>query len=180
MSEIKLTLNPTAAPAAPAVSPEEAISAAEAAVKEAEAAAEAAKKQEPPKPQFTPEEQQTIDEFSKQIDVTDPKDVDRVVSEIVKDFGRLDISIHVAGGSARIAGAGTKYVDLWEQDPYVIDRVLQVNLYGAIWVSRAAARVMVSQGEGGRIVCFSSIIAQNGLAHCADYAAAKGGVISLV
>ena len=47
-------------------------------------------------------------------------------------------------------------------------------------MSRAAARVMVKQGEGGRIVCFSSIIAQNGLAHCADYAAAKGGVISLV
>ena len=71
MSEIKLTLNPTPAPTAAAISPEEAISAAEAAVKEAEAAAEAAKKQEPPKPQFTPEEQKTIDEFSKQIDVTD-------------------------------------------------------------------------------------------------------------
>lgn len=114
------------------------------------------------------------------IDVTDPTDVDRVVSEVVRDFGRLDISIHVAGGSARIAGKDVKYVDLHEQDSSVIDRVLQVNLYGAIWVSRAAARVMVKQGEGGRIVCFSSIIAQNGLAHCADYAAAKGGVISLV
>lgn len=114
------------------------------------------------------------------IDVTDPADVDRVVSEVVRDFGRLDISIHVAGGSARIAGKDVKYVDLYEQDASVIDRVLQVNLYGAIWVSRAAARVMVKQGEGGRIVCFSSIIAQNGLAHCADYAAAKGGVISLV
>ena len=117
------------------------------------------------------------------IDVTDPEDVDRVVAEVVRDFGRLDIAIHVAGGSARIAqreGKEVRYVDLYEQDPYVIDRVLQVNLYGAIWVSRAAARVMVKQGEGGRIVCFSSIIAQNGLAHCADYAAAKGGVISLV
>jgi 3-oxoacyl-[acyl-carrier protein] reductase len=114
------------------------------------------------------------------IDVTDPKDVDRVVAEVVKDFGRLDIAIHVAGGSARIAGKDAKYVDLHEQEEYVIDRVLQVNLYGAIWVSRAAARVMVHQGEGGRIVCFSSIIAQNGLAHCSDYAAAKGGVVSLV
>ena len=114
------------------------------------------------------------------IDVTSPSDVDRVVNEVVKDFGRLDIAIHVAGGSARIAGKDVKYLDLWEQEEYVIDRVLQVNLYGAIWVSRAAARVMVAQGEGGRIVCFSSIIAQNGLAHCSDYAAAKGGVVSLV
>ena len=114
------------------------------------------------------------------IDVTSPADVERVVGEVVSDFGRLDIAIHVAGGSARIAGKNVKYVDLYEQEESVIDRVLQVNLYGAIWVSRAAARVMVKQGEGGRIVCFSSIIAQNGLAHCADYAAAKGGVISLV
>ena len=114
------------------------------------------------------------------IDVTDPKDVDRVVAEVVKDFGRLDISIHVAGGSARIAGKDVKYLPLHEQDEYVIDRVLQVNLYGAIWVSRAAARVMIEQGEGGRIVCFSSIIAQNGFATASDYAAAKGGVVSLV
>ena len=31
-------------------------------------------------------------------DVTDSKDVDRVVDEIVKDFGRLDIMVHIAGG----------------------------------------------------------------------------------
>ena len=38
------------------------------------------------------------------LDVTDSKDVDRVAEEIVKDFGRLDIMVHIAGGSARIAG----------------------------------------------------------------------------
>ena len=41
-------------------------------------------------------------------DVTDSKDVDRVVDEIVKDFGRLDIRLHIAGGSARIAGPDAK------------------------------------------------------------------------
>lgn len=113
------------------------------------------------------------------VDVTDYKDVDRMVDEIVKDFGRLDASIHVAGGSARIAGKDTKYLPLIEQDPAVINHVLQVNLYGAFWVSRAAARVMVNQGEGGRIINFSSLIAFNGFANCTDYAAAKGGVVSM-
>ena len=112
-------------------------------------------------------------------DVTDSKDVDRVVDEIVKDFGRLDIMVHIAGGSARIAGPNAKYVPLVEQEDYVIDRVLKVNLYGAFYASRAAARVMIKQGEGGKIINFSSAVGINGLASCCDYAASKGGVISL-
>lgn len=112
-------------------------------------------------------------------DVTDSKDVDRVVDEIVNDFGRLDIMVHVAGGSARIAGADAKYLPLVEQEDYVIDRVIKVNLYGAFWASRAAARVMINQGKGGRIINFASAVGLNGLRGCADYAASKGGVMSL-
>lgn len=112
-------------------------------------------------------------------DVTDSKDVDRVVDEIVKDFGRLDIMVHVAGGSARIAGPKARYVPLVEQEDYVIDKVLKINLYGAFWASRAAARVMIKQGEGGKIINFSSAVGFNGLACSTDYAASKGGVISL-
>ncbi len=104
-------------------------------------------------------------------DVTDSNDVDRVVDEILNDFGRLDIMVHIAGGSARIAGKDAKYVPLVEQEDYVIDKVLKINLYGAFWASRAAAKVMIKQGEGGKIINFS--------ATCCDYAAAKGGVISL-
>ena len=113
------------------------------------------------------------------IDVTDSKNVDEVVSEVVKDFGRIDISVHVAGGSARIAGKDAKYVPLVEQEDYVIDRVLKVNLYGAFWVSRAVARVMIKQGNGGKIINFSSAVGLNGLKCYSDYAASKGGVISL-
>ena len=113
------------------------------------------------------------------IDVTDSKSVDNVVDNIVKDFGRLDIMVHIAGGSARIAGPNAKYVPLVEQEDYVIDRVLKVNLYGAFWASRAAARVMIKQGEGGKIINFSSAVGINGLAGCVDYAASKGGVMSL-
>lgn len=87
--------------------------------------------------------------------------------------------VHIAGGSARIAGKDAKYVPLVEQEDYVIDKVLKINLYGAFWASRAAARVMIKQGEGGKIINFSSAVGLNGLATCCDYAASKGGVISL-
>ncbi len=111
-------------------------------------------------------------------DVTDSKSVDETVEKIVSDFGRLDIMVHVAGGSARIAEGG-RYVPLAEQEDHVIDTVLKVNLYGAFWASRAAARVMIKQGEGGKIINFSSAVGLNGLATCCDYAASKGGVIAL-
>lgn len=113
------------------------------------------------------------------IDVTESKSVDETVAKIVNDFGRIDISIHIAGGSARIAGKDAKYLPLVEQEDYVIDRVLKVNLYGAFWISRATARQMIKQGEGGKIINFSSAVAFNGLKTCCDYAASKGGVISL-
>ncbi len=112
------------------------------------------------------------------IDVTDSASVNSVVDEIVKDFGRLDILVHVAGGSSRLAGPNT-YKPLIEQEDYVIDTVLKVNLYGAFYASRAAAKAMVKQGEGGKIINFSSVIGFNGLANMCDYAAAKGGVIAL-
>lgn len=111
-------------------------------------------------------------------DVTDSKDVDRVTEKIVKDFGSLDIMVHIAGGSARIAGSDAKYVPLVEQEDYVIDTVLKVNLYGAIWASRAAARIMIKQGHGGKIINFSSTVGFNGLKCASDYAASKGGVTS--
>ena len=112
-------------------------------------------------------------------DVTDSASIDSAINQAASDFGRLDIMVHIAGGSARIAGKDAKYRPLVEQEDYVIDRVLKVNLYGAFYASRAAARVMIQQGEGGKIINFSSAVGINGLKCCADYAAAKGGVMSL-
>lgn len=112
-------------------------------------------------------------------DVTESKSIEDAMIQAAKDLGRLDIMVHIAGGSARIAGKDAKYVSLVEQEDYVIDRVLKVNLYGAFWASRAAARIMIKQGEGGKIINFSSAVALNGLVGCCDYAASKGGVISL-
>lgn len=112
-------------------------------------------------------------------DVTDSKNIEDAIRQAYQDFGSLDIMVHVAGGSARIAGKNAEYHPLVEQEDYVIDRVLKVNLYGALWSSRAAARIMIEQGTGGKIVNFSSAVGFNGLKGCVDYAASKGGVISM-
>lgn len=112
-------------------------------------------------------------------DVSDSVSITAAIEKAAEDFGRLDIMIHVAGGSARIAGPEARYVPLVEQEDYVIDTVLKVNLYGAFWASRAAARIMIRQGKGGRIINFASAVGLNGLATCCDYAASKGGVMSL-
>lgn len=112
-------------------------------------------------------------------DVSNSAAIGAAIEKAAEDFGRLDIMIHAAGGSARIAGPEAKYRILAEQEDYIIERVLQVNLFGAIWSSRAAAKIMLRQGEGGRIINFSSTVGVNGLAGSSDYAAAKGGIMSM-
>ena len=62
----------------------------------------------------------------------------------------------------------------------VIEDMIGVNLMGAFWSNRAAARIMLAQGEGGKIINFASAIGFNGLAKRCGYAASKGGVMSLV
>ena len=109
------------------------------------------------------------------IDVTKSESVNAVVAEVIKDFGHIDISIHVAGGSARIAGPNV-FAHLIDQKDYVIDKVLKVNLYGAMYVARAVGKHMVDNGIKGRIISFSSVVGVNGLIGCSDYAAAKAGV----
>ena len=113
-------------------------------------------------------------------DVSDSVDIERAINAATDELGTLWAMVHVAGGSARIAGADAKYLPLVDQEDYVIDRVLKVNLYGAIYCSRAAAKVMRDQGEGGRIINFASIVGINGLKYCAEYAVSKAGVIGLI
>ena len=112
-------------------------------------------------------------------DVTDCAVITACIGRAAEEMGGIDMMIHVAGGTARIAGPDTKYLPLTEQEPRVIQRVLDVNLMGAIWCSRAAAKHMIAQGRGGKILNFSSAVGLNGLKNCTDYAAAKAGVMGL-
>ena len=112
-------------------------------------------------------------------DVTESASITDAMEQAAADFGRLDIMIHAAGGSTGIAGPKAKWANLVDQEDWVIDKVLKVNLYGAFYASRAAARIMIRQGEGGKIINFGSTVGLNGLCGSTDYAAAKGGIMSM-
>jgi NAD(P)-dependent dehydrogenase (short-subunit alcohol dehydrogenase family) len=58
------------------------------------------------------------------------------------------------------------------------DRVLSVNLKGAFLCSRAAARIMVERGQGGRIINLASGAAFVPSVNSVHYAASKGGIIA--
>ena len=97
-------------------------------------------------------------------------DVQRVVTDTHKRFGRLDILVNNAGITRDGLLIRMKDAD-W-------DEVLAVNLRAAFQATRAAARVMVRQ-RAGRIVNITSAAGAMGTAGQANYSAAKAGLIGL-
>ncbi len=102
------------------------------------------------------------------LDVTDRRQVDDVVADVVARLGRLDILVNNAGGLLARVTMESMTDDHWHQ-------ILELNLTGAFYCTRAAAPHL---GQGGRIVNVSSMAAQNGGGPGATaYAAAKSGLI---
>lgn len=85
-------------------------------------------------------------------------------------FGRLDHLVTGAGAS--------RPVPLVEMEDDEWDKLVDINLSAVFRISKAAARQMIDQGEGGAIVHISSIAHANGGANLA-YGSAKGGVATL-
>jgi L-rhamnose 1-dehydrogenase len=105
-------------------------------------------------------------------DVSDGAAVRAMVDEVVLGLGGLDIMVNSAG-ICPFHDFLTMPEELW-------DRVHAVNLRGAFLCSQAAARVMVEQGRGGRIISVSSISALVGGGQQAHYTPTKAGVHSLM
>ena len=95
---------------------------------------------------------------------------DEAVARFFASLPRVDILVNCAGGSAR-----GEHAPVWDQSLDVVDRILAVNLRGAISCVRAATPKMIDQ-RSGRIISVGSIIGSAGKAGFADYAAAKAGL----
>ena len=109
-------------------------------------------------------------------DVADEAAVDRAFSEAVATFHRIDACFVNAGVSGRGGGAGgfaSMATTEWR-------RVMSVNLDGAFFTLRAAARHMIERGGGGALAVTSSLSAIMGAPRSQHYAATKGAVISLM
>jgi 3-oxoacyl-[acyl-carrier protein] reductase len=107
-------------------------------------------------------------------DVSDPDAVDVLARQVVDELGRVDIVVNNAGaarGDDRVPVVDLA-VDQWRT-------VIDVNLNGTFYMSRAFARRLVEQGDGGSIVNISSIGGKMMAARTAAYAASKAGIHAL-
>jgi len=101
-------------------------------------------------------------------DVSQRADVERMLDATLAAFGRLDIAVCNAGICPEQSFLEITD-DHWQQ-------VLSVNLYGAFVVSQLAARQMVKQGEGGKIIFTSSVHEDIPYPRYTAYCASKGGL----
>jgi NAD(P)-dependent dehydrogenase (short-subunit alcohol dehydrogenase family) len=108
-------------------------------------------------------------------DIRQPEQIAGVVDRAVADLGRVDILVNNAGTSW---GAAPEDVPIegWQ-------KVLDVNLTGAFLFTQSVGRVLIAQGEGGKIVNVASVAAYRGAPQAAmnsiPYNASKGGVVAL-
>jgi NAD(P)-dependent dehydrogenase (short-subunit alcohol dehydrogenase family) len=90
------------------------------------------------------------------------------VTSLATALGGLDVFVNNAG-----AGVDAPFLEVSEAD---VRRILEVNLVGAFLCAQAAARIMVEQGRGGRIVNVTSVHEHIPLLGNAPYVAAKHGL----
>jgi 3-oxoacyl-[acyl-carrier protein] reductase len=103
-------------------------------------------------------------------DLADPAVVERIMSEVQRKLGRLDIFVANAGiWPAEEVRLASITIERWR-------RTVEANLDSVFLSTRAALRLMRA---GGRVVIVSSTAGQRGEAFHADYAATKGALISL-
>ncbi|MGD0102579.1 MAG: L-iditol 2-dehydrogenase [Rhodopila sp.] len=105
------------------------------------------------------------------LDVTSQQSIDAMIAAVIERQGRLDILVNNAG--------------IFDLAPIVeithesYRRVFAVNVEGLLFTLQAAARQMIAQGHGGKIINFASQAGRRGEALVAVYCASKAAVISL-
>ena len=96
----------------------------------------------------------------------------RVVAEAVDAFGRLDVMVTNAGADRR-----GPVLDLSDED---WEFTIGTHLFGSLYCSVEAARVMRDQGHGGAIINVTSDAFHMGMATLAPYCTSKGGIYGLM
>ena len=95
-------------------------------------------------------------------------DLQRLVDTAVKELGRVDIMVNNAGIETR-----TSVLDTTEEQ---YERVLDINLKSAFFGTQIAAKQMIAQGDGGRIINISSVHEDWPMPGNTAYCLSKGGM----
>jgi glucose 1-dehydrogenase len=101
-------------------------------------------------------------------DVSQVAEIEKLIAATVKAFGRLDIMVNNAGIESR-----TSILDTTEQQ---YEKVLQVNLKSAFFGTQLAAKQMIKQGSGGRIINITSVHEDWPMPGNIPYCLSKGGM----
>ena len=108
--------------------------------------------------------------FGLKVDVSNQSDVETMVKQIQKKFGKIDILVNNAG-ILRTSNAEDFDKKDW-------DKVIEVNLTGTFLCAQAVGRQMIKQ-KSGKIINISSIAGLSGFASSTPYNASKAGVLLL-
>src|SRR5438874_5226772 len=108
-----------------------------------------------------------------QCDITDGAATERVIGEVCRQFGRLDILVNDAAYNQAIP-----FPDLDSLTMEVWDKILDVNLTGPMRLTKAAAPIMKAQGRG-RIINIASVAGLSPTGSSIAYAVSKAGLIHL-
>ena len=105
------------------------------------------------------------------VDVADRASVKAMIAATVEHFGRLDVMFNNAGISQTCP-----FLDVTEED---FNRIMQVNGLGVLIGTQEAAKQMIAQGGGGKIVNTASIAGKQGYPLFAHYCASKFAVVAI-
>ena len=103
-------------------------------------------------------------------DVADVDSAENVVKAALEAFEKIDILVNNAGI--------TRDDLIMRMSPVAWREVLETNLFGAFWMTKAVTRPML-KARGGRIINITSVSGQAGQMGQANYSAAKAGLIGL-
>ena len=101
-------------------------------------------------------------------DVSKVADLQRLVDTTVKEFGRVDVMVNNAGVETR-----TSVLDTTEEQ---YEKVLEINLKSAFFGTQIAAKQMIAQGDGGRIINITSVHEDWPMPGNTAYCLSKGGM----
>jgi glucose 1-dehydrogenase len=101
-------------------------------------------------------------------DVSKVEDLQRLIDSAVEAFGRLDVMVNNAGVETR-----TSILDTTESQ---YDKVMAINLKSAFFGTQLAAKQMIKQGDGGRIINITSVHEDWPMPGNTPYCLSKGGM----
>lgn len=108
-------------------------------------------------------------------DVTSEEDIENVVASTVSKYGKIDILFNNAG----VLGDQSKHKSILDFDADEFDRIMRVNVRGAMLGIKHAARSMIRYGGGGCVISTASVAGVMGGLGPHSYTASKHAIVGM-